>query len=399
MTLEKACKTLLIKSPFLGLFLMSLNKYFSDDVETAGVRLNGINTELAINEDFWNSLDDDKKIGLLTHELYHIAFKHMTLSSEFDNHKLFNISADLEINSYIGKENLPEGGMFVEDFGLEPYLGTKAYYSKLEAEENSNSGSKLQKMLSGENGDDEGSSNGSGTPNEDGETIDDHGFWKDFSELSEAEKELVSNQIDSVVKNVTEQTQKLQGSIPAGLKSYIDSLFKVKPAVFNWKQYFRRLLGTAIDIYQKKTRKKESIRFPGASGLKHKRKSNIFVIMDTSGSVSNEDIKDFFSEIYHVWKTGSIVTICECDAAIQRIYEYNGKWDGSCSGRGGTVLDDAINYYDAHRRDYQSLIILTDGYLYIPNNYCLNHAIWIITRNGNNDQKYPGKSIFIPNNN
>ena len=121
--------------------------------------------------------------------------------------------------------------------------------------------------------------------------------------------------------------------------------------------------------------------------------------MDTSGSVSNEDIKDFFSEIYHVWKTGSIVTICECDAAIQRIYEYNGKWDGSCSGRGGTVLDDAINYYDAHRRDYQSLIILTDGYLRIPNNYCLNHAIWIITRNGNNDQKYPGKSIFIPNNN
>ena len=301
----------------------------------------------------------------------------MTLSSEFDNHKLFNISADLEINSYIGKENLPEGGMFVEDFGLEPYLGTKVYYSKLEAEENSNSGSKLQKMLSGENGDDEGSSKGSGTPNEDGETIDDHGFWKDFSELSEAEKELVSNQIDSVVKNVTEQTQKLQGSIPAGLKSYIDSLFKVKPAVFNWKQYFRRLLGTAIDIYQKKTRKKESIRFPGASGLKHKRKSNIFVIMDTSGSVSNEDIKDFFSEIY----------------------EYNGKWDGSCSGRGGTVLDDAINYYDAHRRDYQSLIILTDGYLHIPNNYCLNHAIWIITRNGNNDQKYPGKSIFIPNNN
>ena len=104
-------------------------------------------------------------------------------------------------------------------------------------------------MLSGENGDDEGSSDGSGTPNEDGETIDDHGFWKDFSELSEAEKELVSNQIDSVVKNVTEQTQKLQGSIPAGLKSYIDSLFKVKPAVFNWKHYFRRLLGTAIVFY------------------------------------------------------------------------------------------------------------------------------------------------------
>ena len=37
MTLEKACKTLLIKSPFLGLFLMSLNKYFSDDAVFAHV--------------------------------------------------------------------------------------------------------------------------------------------------------------------------------------------------------------------------------------------------------------------------------------------------------------------------------------------------------------------------
>ena len=52
MTLEKACKTLLLKSQFLGLFLMSLNKYFSADVETAGVRLNGINTAFALNEDF-----------------------------------------------------------------------------------------------------------------------------------------------------------------------------------------------------------------------------------------------------------------------------------------------------------------------------------------------------------
>lgn len=60
------------------------------------------------------------------------------------------------------------------------------------------------------------------------------------------------------------------------------------------------MIGTILDVELKKTRKKESIRFPDASGLKHKRKSNICVVVDTSGSVSDKELCDFFSEIHHV---------------------------------------------------------------------------------------------------
>ena len=60
LTIPKAIRKLLIKEPFYGLFLLSLNKYFDDKVPTACVKRNGINVELAINEKFWNSLSDEK---------------------------------------------------------------------------------------------------------------------------------------------------------------------------------------------------------------------------------------------------------------------------------------------------------------------------------------------------
>ena len=106
------------------------------------------------------------------------------------------------------------------------------------------------------------------------------------------------------------------------------------------------MLGSIIDVDIKKTRKKESIRFPGASGLKHKKKSNVFLVIDTSGSVSDSDLCDFFSEINHIYKAGTRITICECDAKVQRIYEYAGKWDGKCSGRGGTNMTPAIKEFN-----------------------------------------------------
>ena len=49
MELAKACKQLIVKDPFYGLFLLSLNKFYSDKIDTLGVQLNGINYELVIN--------------------------------------------------------------------------------------------------------------------------------------------------------------------------------------------------------------------------------------------------------------------------------------------------------------------------------------------------------------
>ena len=94
MEIEKAFKRLLIKSPFYGLFCLSLPKRVTTSVPTLAVCKKGINCELCINPDFWAEHTDDEQIALLTHELSHIALKHMFMSESFPDAKHFNVAAD-----------------------------------------------------------------------------------------------------------------------------------------------------------------------------------------------------------------------------------------------------------------------------------------------------------------
>ena len=94
MEVEKALKRLLIKSPFYGLFCLSLPKVITNAIPTLCVRKKGINFELCINPDFWAQHSDDEQISLLTHELSHIALQHMFLYDSFADKRLFNYSAD-----------------------------------------------------------------------------------------------------------------------------------------------------------------------------------------------------------------------------------------------------------------------------------------------------------------
>ena len=72
---------------------------------------------------------------LLKHELLHVSFGHMIMKDRFENFKLFNIAADIEINQYIDSDYLPEGGLTLETFKeleLPTKAGTKIYYDLLD---------------------------------------------------------------------------------------------------------------------------------------------------------------------------------------------------------------------------------------------------------------------------
>ena len=107
-TLARATKELMLKEPFYGLFLITLNKVWRNDIDTAGVSKNNINAQLAINPVFWENLSSEYRVGILKHELLHIAFQHLLLRDRFSNKRLFNIAADLEINQYIDRSYLPD---------------------------------------------------------------------------------------------------------------------------------------------------------------------------------------------------------------------------------------------------------------------------------------------------
>ena len=392
---SRITKQLIIKEPFYGIFSSTLNKVVGTVTPTAGVCKHNINYQLMINEKFWNSLDsDNKKIGLIKHELLHICFNHILEAPNYSNHKLHNIAADIEINQYINPAYYPSSDILLPstfpDFNLPLKAGTKKYYELLLAQ------AKQSNILSSDPSKSINSSTANNNSNEssnnsnDNESVkilrdllseeDGHITWREFDELSEADKKLIKAQVDHQIKEIVEQS-KNRGLVPSELKEYIDSLFEIKEPSYDWRTYFRKFSGSSNKVYTKKTRRKLNKRFIENPALKIKTKKSVLVGIDTSGSVSTENLLEFFSEIYHMHKTGIKITIAECDANVSKVWEYKGKSPEFITGRGGTDMNPIIDYFN-QKPIYNSLIILTDGFVGEKTSNMFKPMLMVITKDG-----------------
>jgi predicted metal-dependent peptidase len=379
-TLAKASKTLILEEPFYGLFLVGLNKTFRKDIPTAGVSKHGIGAQLSINPDYFSDLSLEHRIGLLKHELLHISFGHLLTRDKYPNKKLFNIAADLEINQYILDSYLPDGGLKLDTFpelNLPVKAGTDEYYKLLEQAQEDGSSESLNSLLDEMNGD----------------SAYDHMTWDEFDQLSEADKKLVQKQIEHQIKEVAEQTEKRCGSIPGELAELIERLRHVEPAKFDWKGYLRRFVGNSTIIYTKKLRRKYNKRYSANPGLKIKFKNHILVGIDTSGSVSSDELKEFMNELVHMHKTGHKITIAQCDTQLNSVEEFNPKKDLEIKGRGGTSFQPVVDHFN-EKGNYTALIYLTDGEACNPEN-CPNNTLWVLSSRSQMNDELPGKIIQL----
>ncbi len=390
--LVKTSKTLMLKEPFYGLFLISLNKEVSDKVPTAGVCKDNINFKLLVNPEFWGKIDSKSRLGVLKHELLHIAMFHLNMQDKYEDKKLFNIAADLEINQYIQEEFMGEGwdGLSIQDepfksLNLEPRKGTKYYYDKLKEEKQNNPDGEASKFMDGMG---DGQSDGLG-----------HDFWEEFDKLGEAEKKLISKQIDYTFKEIAKELESKnrgRGLVPAEMRDYIDSLFEEKPPVVDWKAYVRRFSGMSTKIQTKKTRYKLNKRFPDNPALKIKPRKTTLVAIDTSGSVSDKDLEEFFNEIHHIYKTGVEITIVECDTEIKRDYVYKGKRNKiEVWGRGGTDFNMPFEYARKNKNKFNNIIYLTDGEAPPPDVKVLVPVLWVHCSSCKINEDLPGSKIQI----
>jgi predicted metal-dependent peptidase len=385
-SLSKISKELMLKEPYYGFFLIMLNKVWRKDLPTAGVSKNGINFQLAINEEFWTNLSEMHQMGLLKHELLHIAFGHLTSFKSFKNKRLANVAMDMEINQYIDEDWLPTGGINIDDYedlNLNRKAGCRYYYDKLnqfqdEKDKNGSCGNEdMDKLL-------DQVANGEGP---------DHSTWEEFDDLSEAEKKLIEKQLQKVLSDAKEQTIKKRGNVPGEIEGVIIIEEIVKPK-FDWRGYIRRFTGISTKVFTKKIRRKENRRFCENPGLKIKMKQHMLLAIDTSGSVSDSELQEFMSEIHHIYKAGVDVTVVQCDTSIRAIESYKGKFELNVIGRGGTEFDPVLDYYNANQKKYTSLVYFTDGECYasvIPR----GNVLWVLSERSNMNESLPGKIIKL----
>jgi len=377
---SRTTKTLILDEPFYGLFLIGINKQYSDRIPTAGVSKHGIGMQLTINPDFFINLSEPHRVGLIKHELLHIAFGHLLLRDLYSDPKLFNIAADLEINQYIDINLLPEGGLLLTSFpelNLPIKAGTKVYYELLEQAKEDGTSPSLDSLMD----------------EMDGQSEYCHSTWKEFDDLPESDKKLIQKQIEHQLKEAAEQTQKKQGYIPGELSELIKNLFHIEPAKFDWKSYLRRFVGNSSIVYTKKLRRKYNKRYAENPGLKIKFKNHILVGIDTSGSVNTEELKEFFNELCHMSKTGHKISVAQCDSSLRTVEEFNPKKDWSIHGRGGTSFQPVIDHYN-QKGFYTALVYLTDGEAYAPSD-CPKNTLWVLSSISTMNNELPGKIIKL----
>ncbi|MBT33435.1 MAG: hypothetical protein CMO01_27550 [Thalassobius sp.] len=405
---SKTSIQLILKEPFYGHFFTGMLKEVTESIPTAAVALvNKQMVKLLVNPNFWQDLPNaDKRYGLIKHELLHIVLKHLFMMKEFSNKRLYNIAADIVVNQYISKYQLPDGAITLERFW---YLEER-YQIKLEKDKDAGYYYNiLKKILDGNSTVKKEVSTNDGEGKPDQITEDDlsktdldelwrHETWKEVEKLSEAEQKVLNRTINEIIVQTVDRIKlkdKGLGSLPAGLQQYLGELIEsLKPNV-DWRRILRLFSASSNRTYLKNTIQRPSKRYGVTPGIKVKRKQKMLIAIDTSGSVSIPELKDFFGEIYHIWRQGAEIYVVECDVAIHNHYPYRGKPPQIVSGRGGTHFNAPIEFAN-EKYQPDALVYFTDGCAFAPTIKSRCPILWMISQNGIEENKWeflPGRKV------
>lgn len=181
-----------------------------------------------------------------------------------------------------------------------------------------------------------------------------NGQGNDIHQWEGADEDETKDAIVSVVKSAYESLdEKDRGTLPVGLISQIKTL--LAPPQISWKQVLRKMVGS-VPVPYRRTRAQLNRRQPhraDLSGKLPKRTVNIVCCFDTSGSMSDNDLKYCINEVFNIIKVyeGYKVTIIECDAEVQRVYQAKSIADvqTKMKGRGGTYFTPAIQYINGDK--------------------------------------------------
>lgn len=239
----------------------------------------------------------------------------------------------------------------------------------------------LEKNRTEESSDD-GNENGS-------ESFDDHSFWEGDDDMGSQRDAWMNRMVEAtdIIASMP-SGRKSRGTVPAGVERIIDEL---KNPILDWRTILNDFVQEDICDYSfspPDKRMEDSPFFLPDFNEKDESAKNLLFMIDTSASMSKEEITDCYSEIY---------------GAIQ---QFNGKLTGKLGffdaivvepvpfededefkiirpkGGGGTSFHIIFDYVKKKMMDEPpvSIIILTDGYAPYPDEAAAMDipVLWII---------------------
>jgi predicted metal-dependent peptidase len=379
--------------PFFAYILLHLKAKEDNTIPSMAV---DYRKNLLYNKEFVSKLSDDETEFVLCHEAMHIALNHFLRKDNRDV-EVWNVATDLVINEmllrYFSLQNIRKNIITVEN--LEK-MGIKIKnVDEKTAEEVYDILINYKDKLKGFT------------------NFDIHYYIDD---LSENEKEQLQREygksFEEIKKEIENENKrilveatnfgKMRGNLPSGIERVVDKLLSKK---IDWKTLLRRTISDMIPYdfsYKYPSKKSIAIGIYLPATIKDK-KLEVVCVVDLSGSISDEEMRQFFTEIYHIAKSFHNVdmTIITHDAEKQdEIKVRNGCIDKLLNikvhGGGGTSHLWLPEYLKKKHPNSKLIVCFTDGYteFFDKEEIGNREIIWILSEKGVDEKEIPfGKVI------
>jgi len=288
---------------------------------------------------------------ILAHEAMHILTGSLIRLGDRDP-DLWNVACDFEVNYLLSDMgfNLPTGVLYLEEFHQNYYYAEKIYEILLnKAQGNAKGNNKLVTYLPEEYR---------------GKQLDQHIYPKGQEEKAQAK--INTQNALSTASQIERSMEALQGigTLPASIRRIIDKL--LTPQI-TWKDYMCDVTTTiARNNYSYKRcnpyYRMQNIYVPTLRSSETK----VIVIVDTSGSIDEETMRMFISELIPLIQMFDVTFLsCDADVYVEDIVEnVMGIEDilHHIKGGGGTEFVPAFKWIEENVMDACAVILMTDGY-------------------------------------
>ena len=347
---------LLLKASFFGNLATRL-KLVNADEWCATAATDGRN--FYYNTRFIKMLKPREIEFLFGHEVLHCVYDHFGRRGNRDP-QLFNIANDFAVNGDLVKHKVGEMITSVPCLFDRKYEGmsSEEIYDQLyEKAEKINLSDLLDRMIDEHmDGDSDSDSDGNG---------DKEG--KGRPKLTPEERQQIRDEIKEAMLAAA-ATVDGAGNLPAGVKRLIQQLTEPQ---MNWREILRMNLESTIkaDYTWMRASRKGWHMDAVMPGQKPDEMIDIAVMLDASGSISPDMLRDFLSEIQGImdsfpsYKIHVVTFDTDCYNPAQYDSDnLDSMIDYEVSGGGGTDFDCIFTYLKEQEITPRRLIVFTDGY-------------------------------------
>lgn len=413
-----------LKHPYLITAMYAMRLYETTAIPTLGVDKFW---NCYFNPNTVNEWTVEVIATVLEHEVWHLLRRHherMPLvgaqQSPWSKHEIkehWNVATDCEINDDLMKTGqLPDGVCYPTNFGMKDGLIAEEYYDGIplaksrpyfspqcgcpihspgntpgkggnqDAEDGSGTGDERGDGGAG-TGDKPGSGNGQGKQDGSGNQAGQGSGqctcgkrwggscadgvsrpWESEGDhISPIEKELIAKEVARKIKEHTAN----RGTVPAGMVRWADD--QLKEPIVPWNKELASIIRGHLaslsgygDITYSRRHRRQSIYGNVIKAAPYRLIPQIVVVVDTSGSVSDDMLTQALTETHHILRVneGLGVTVMSCDAAVGNVQKVFSRKQVTFKGGGGTDMCEGLRV--AVEKKPQVIILITDGYTPYP---------------------------------